>query len=457
MTRSTLFDRISIRYVLAIMGFAALSFAATAQVLPGAPATTIFTPSKNVSNNSGTSWFQQMAIDQKGNINLVWLDNSLGYWAAFFSRSIDGGLTFSNPQNLSNDVGGSPNMAVDAAGTIYVVWTAATREAFLTRSSDGINFSPPMKISDNMGALSIALGPNGSIYLGWDDGSPYRNVFFSRSNDGGGTFSSPVLLSTVLPFGSTPLIAVDSSDNIDVAWQDDFGGDTHIWFSRSSDGGATFSESSEVPGTIDSRSLGMALDSSGDINVIFSTVPFGNVFLARSTDGGSSFTLTNVSNNINRPYYITPGNAQMALDSRDNIDVVWDDSLGGIFFSRSTDQGTSFSSNAIIPSGATRNAVPQLTLDSSGNINLVWRGSSVSSYDVFFSRSTTDAGTTFSTPQKLSNNTVTSSPLPQIALDFLGNPYVAWMDYSPGNPEIFFSRGVVQIPPVLPKNVPSLP
>jgi hypothetical protein len=80
----------------------------------------------------------------------------------------------------------------------------------------------------------------------------------------------------------------------------------------------------------------------------------------------------------------------------------------------------------------------------------------VSSYDVFFSRST-DAGTTFSTPQKLSNNTVTSSPLPQIALDFLGNPYVAWMDYSPGNPEIFFSRGVVQIPPVLPKNVPSLP
>jgi hypothetical protein len=30
------------------------------------------------------------------------------------------------------------------------------------------------------------------------------------------------------------------------------------------------------------------------------------------------------------------------------------------------------------------------------------------------------------------------------------------MDYSPGNPEIFFSRGVVQIPPVSPKP-PSFP
>jgi len=440
-------------WLLAVLAFTA-SLSAKAQVLPGAPATTVFTPSKNVSNNQSNSWFQQMAIDQQGNINLVWLDNSPGYWAAFFSRSIDGGLTFSNPQNLSNDPGGAPNIAVDPAGTIYIVWTARTGEGFFIRSSDGSNFSPPVKIADNMGTTpSIALGSGGSIYLGWVDGSPYHNVFFNRSNDGGRTFSSPVLLSTILPFGSTPLIAVDSSGNIDVAWQDNFSGVTDVWFARSSDAGNTFFPPLEI-GLVDSLLGGMVVGSSRDINVVFNTVPYGNVYLERSTDGGSTFIRTNVSNNHNRPYYISPESARIGVDSADNINVVWDDSTGNIYLSRSTDQGVTFSSN-IIPNGTVTNVAPGIVLDSSGNMNLVWTGISWTNYDVFFSRST-DAGTTFSTPQKLSNNTVTSSPLPQITLDLLGNPYIAWMDNSPGNPDIFFSRSLLQVPPALPKLPPLL-
>jgi hypothetical protein len=399
-----------------------------------------------------------MAIDSAGNINIAWWDDSPGYWAAFFSRSIDGGVTFSTPQNLSNDPSGTspPNIAVDSAGNIYVVWASDAGGGFLTRSSDGSNFSTPVRIANNIGGPpTIALGPDGSIDLGWVDGSRFENVFFGRSTDGGATFSTPVLISTTNPFGGTPMITVDSSSNIDMLWEGCFSY-CQIWFSRSTDGGATFSAQFEIQGVLEARSpIDMGLGPSGDINVVFNTVPFGNVFLARSTDGGGSFIKTNVSNNMNVPHSITPRNARIGVDSADNIDVVWDDSAGDLYFSRSIDQGATFSSS-IIPNGIVYNAAPRIAVDASANINLVWTGVSSSSDDVFFSRST-DGGTTFSTPQKLSNNTGNSSPMPQITLDCFGSANVSWVDFSPGNADIFFTRGVLQIPPNLPKKIPALP
>ena len=454
MVSSQVFDRCFVRFALCVaFSLTTLQVTSTAQILPGGPAETIFTPPQNLSNDAGNSWSHQMVVDHQGNLDLTWWDNSPGYGAFFFRRSTDGGLTFSNYQNLSNDPAGTgaANMAVDSAGNVYLVWATATG-AFFSRSSDGTNFSAPVQIIDSSVTPSIAVGSNGNIYVGWADGTRYHNVFFSRSNDGGVTFSSPLLLSTVIPFGGTPMMAVDPSGNIDVVWQGCFSY-CQIYFSRSTDGGATFSAQYEIQGALETPSAsGMAIGPNGDINVVFNTDPFGNVFLARSTDGGASFSKTNVSNNNNVPHYITPAHAAIAIDPDDNIDIVWD-AGGNIFFGRSTDQGATFTSQTI-PNGAIGNFSPRLTLDSSSNINVVWISSTIS-YDVFFSRST-DSGTTFSPAQKLSNNTGNSSSDPQIVLDSLGNAYVTWIDYSPGNADVFFTRDLVQVPPALP-NLPSLP
>jgi len=66
---------------------AASALAAQAQV--------VFSPPKNISNSSGNTQGQQIAVDANGNVNLVWADNSLGNYAIFFSRSSDAGNTFS--------------------------------------------------------------------------------------------------------------------------------------------------------------------------------------------------------------------------------------------------------------------------------------------------------------------------------------------------------------------------
>ena len=444
MNFSMLFIRSSIRFFLvAVFGFAA-TVCASAQVLPIGPATTVFLQPMNISNTSGTSWFQRVALDNQGNIDVVWWDDTPGYRAVFFSRSTDGGLTFSSPQNISNDPNGSfePQMALDSAGNIYVVWGGwSTNSAYFTSSSDGSNFSTPTKITDNVnGAVSIAVGPDGCVNLGWADASRYQSVDFNRTCDGGATFSAPALVYTL---GGTPQIAVDSAGNIDVVWEGGLG-TFDIWFSRSTDGGASFSPAMELAGSNEFRvSFALAVDSSNNINVAVTRSPYTDVFLERSVDGGISFTTTNVSNANSNPQYIAPA-LRIVVDSVGGIDVAREEpSTGSIVFNRSLDQGITFSSTTV-PKGGETDGDPQIAVDSSGNINLAWSGNSSGSYDVFFSRST-DGGATFCSPQNLSNGSIGAfTPMPQIALDSFGNTYITWT-----NGDIFFTRSITV--PTLPK------
>lgn len=62
-----------------------------------AQAQVVFSPAVNVSNATGGG--PQVAVDRNGNINLFWVPNDV-----FFSRSSDGGATFSTPQNLSSGI-----------------------------------------------------------------------------------------------------------------------------------------------------------------------------------------------------------------------------------------------------------------------------------------------------------------------------------------------------------------
>ena len=86
--------------------------------VPSPQHTTVFSLPQNVSNSPDASSNHQIAVDSQGNINIIWLDKSPGYQAVFFSHSIDGGRSFSAPQNLSNDPNGSfsVQMVVDPGG-----------------------------------------------------------------------------------------------------------------------------------------------------------------------------------------------------------------------------------------------------------------------------------------------------------------------------------------------------
>ena len=349
-----------------------------------------FSPPQNVSSNPGTSYLSQIAVDSTGSINIVWLDNTPGNYDIFFSRSSDGGATFSTPENLSNDPGDSenPQIVVDSSGNINVVWqdnTPGNWQILFTRSSDGgATFSTPKNISNDprgAGNPYMAVDSGGNINVAWvSSPTVLPNIIsFSRSSDGGATFSTPIALST-RPSGG-PQVAVDSAGNINVAWRDGYN-NFDVAFSRSSDGGATFTTPQVISYVMEADpELYMALDSHGNIYVVWDTQPYGNIYLSHSSDGGATFTYTTITNNTGP---VGPRDAQIAIDSSGNINVVW--TFSDIFFSRSSDGGATFSTPQNL-SNDLRAWAPQIATDSSGNINVIWPDNSPGNNDIFFTRS----------------------------------------------------------------------
>ncbi len=447
--RRTCYNQFVLRWGLVGLLLAASAVAVQAQILPLPVNTTIFFPAENISNNAGSSFFHSIVVGPEGNIYLVWLDDSPGYPAVFFSRSANFGLTFSAPKNLSNDPGGSsePQIVTDFAGNVNIVWAALSgdQSGFLSRSVDGgTTFSAPINIANGVHFTPlVTVDSSGNIYLSWADASRFHNMFFSRSMDGGATFSVPTQLSNRPPIDSPrPLsIAVDSAGSLNLLW-DDCTGDCHIWFSRSVDGGAAFSQ--KEFGVFDFLPVvGMALDSADNIHIVYNTLPFGEVWLLRSTDGGGTFSGIDVSHDqMNLPPRPSPCCAQIATDSAGNINIVWEDdgSTRGftITFARSSDGGNSFSRTDVSHTGVS----PKIAVDSSGDIHLVWTGPQPNS-DIFYSQSS-DGGVTFSAPRNLSNNSRRPGSVglePLIALDSCGNVNIAWANFTARNPDIFFRRG----------------
>jgi len=252
------------------------------------------------------------------------------------------------------------------------------------------------------------------------------------------SFSTGKNVSSNADFSMTPQAAVDAAGNISVVWEDDTANNSNILFSRSTDGGATWSTPRNVSSSTGySFNPRIAVDSTGGINVVWVDTTPGNqdVFFSRSTNGGAGFSAPqNLSNDA--PDSASP---QVGVDTSGNISVVWenDDITYGIMYRHSTD-GVTFSTATNLATNTTGSFGPQMAIGVDGSVSVVWEDDFNFQSDISFSRST-DQGATFSTPKNLSSNSGNSFGA-QVAVDLSGNIAVAWTDNTPGNNDILFTH-----------------
>lgn len=167
----------------------------------------------------------------------------------------------------------------------YIPWKRVTdadsaTQIVLSKSTDGgLSWSVPVPVSDRASGTSedttfgqsfplAVTGPNGEVYVVWNYG-PKHAVGFAKSTDGGATFSTPRLIHTYKPLGtarqinegvrhtlkgkvrveSYPTLVCDLTTGarrgtLYLCWAADSIPD--VYFSRSSDGGATWSTPKHV-------------------------------------------------------------------------------------------------------------------------------------------------------------------------------------------------------------------
>jgi len=265
-------------------------------------------------------------------------------------RSTDGGNTWTvpangpaapNTQTIFRDrdhIAADSNPASSHAGAVYLVWSDdqysgcpqifgtnyVTRQIMFSRSTDGgMSWSPPVSLASGCVEAAIpAVGADGSVYVTWFDCNISGDRELVRtSTDGGVTFSPAVAAGSGLTRCTDPLpgahfrlageaaptIATDPTDaaRVYVAWSSCTPtAQADVFLSRSTDGGATWSptpvrvndDGTSNPRdqffpaiTVDDQGVVRAMWGDDRLDLVNAGGHYYDIFAAASTDHGASF------------------------------------------------------------------------------------------------------------------------------------------------------------------------
>ncbi len=199
----------------------------------------------------------------------------------------------------------------------------------LVGSTDGgATWGTPVQVQNSCGSSElfvtpqVAFGPTGEIYVAWEDlsdSSPTNQIQVAKSTDAGQSFGSFVLAGSVTPVGT-----FDSSVGSQIL-QPDFAVDDHPSLAVDRSTGPT---SGYVYVAWNDGRNNLVVDQASDTG----TYGFGDVLLARSTDGGATFSRTPVRVNVNTPepaVAFSNGTDQwspaIAVDPKGNVGACWYD------------------------------------------------------------------------------------------------------------------------------------
>ena len=235
---------------------------------------------------------------------------------------------------------------------------------------------------------------------------PHSQIFFAQSRDGGASWDNLPLTRNLSnspgeAFGPSLAVYKRGLARAYVTYHDNSNGTTQAYLIRSKKK-AKFKKATNItPHDGGAFSPRIALDSNEAVNIVWGDLKDSvKVVFVRSTDQGATFTApVDVSNSSGVAF-----EPEIAVDPSDAINVVWQDNASAtnaIMFSRSTDQGQAFSEPRSISGGTGPETEAAIASDDQGRLSIVWVGERTGNAEAYYARST-DSGRTFSEPINIS-------------------------------------------------------
>jgi len=183
------------------------------------------------SGSSNDNWGPLTTVsDSSGNIWVAWPQGVVGSRDIYVGKLVAGTDSFvsSGVVQVTNDIPdqGNPVIAVDSSDKLYLAWQDnryGEWDIFVSTSTDGINWSAQTKVTDpnsNQINPAIAIDSSDKVYIAWeDDQNSNKNIYIASSTNSFATKTISQITSNTYD-QTTPAIAVDSDDTVYVVWTD---------------------------------------------------------------------------------------------------------------------------------------------------------------------------------------------------------------------------------------------
>ncbi|MFX0206700.1 MAG: sialidase family protein [Candidatus Hodarchaeota archaeon] len=378
--------------------------------------------------------FAVVATDDIGGVYVAYqshweeIDNSSPSYHVYFAYSHDFGESWSKSFKVDDSIGSSiwcdsPSIAIDQSnGHIFVAWKdnrSGVAKVYIDKSVDrGVSFGSDLLVYNWPNdyfppwlpyTVNLGVSDDGKIYLTWiaySSGSYIdSNILFTYSIDGGQTFHSPIIISSIEGEAilAHPWIAIDSNNVLYVTYSRRNSTSAGVYIVKSQNGGSSFEPPVTVTDSSTQKYCGgakVAVSSDGKIHVVWTDnragdgIQYLDIYFATSLDGGLTFG-SNIC--INDDLVVTPrspesqftrgpqGTPTIAIDSNSMVHIFWEDFRNYVddttycrdIYYASSKNGTQFSENLKVnyvhPDVDSVNcADPNIVIDSQDNFYLVY-------------------------------------------------------------------------------------
>lgn len=266
-----------------------------------------------------------------------------------------------------------------------------------------------------------------------------EGIIFKKSTDNGQTFGAKVNVSPGNngDSGDKPSIAIDSAGNIHVVYMRS--SNYNIYYTKSTDGGGSFIPPEKINDEVQANSLGRPrIAASGtDIYVVWDGDD-DRIYMDKSPIDSLKFG-ADLMGSPSTGYHYRPS---ITTDNSGNIYVLWHGRDKGmdnqIHLAKSTNKGVSFLPSVRVDDSSSDVRNPSVAV-SGHNVYVTWEGMGMSDIRCRLSK---DGGATFSSPSvKVNDDKTSEGQLAEVKVDAKGTIYVVWQDKrgSADAPNIYYS------------------
>jgi hypothetical protein len=294
-----------------------------------------------------------------------------------------------------------PTPAFDSRGRLWLAFVEATH-VYVTASDDlgktfrravAVNPEPEPIDANGEGRPKIAFARDGAVLVTWTRkmDEPYTGLIrFSRSTDGGTSFSVPKTLNddglatghrfdalAVAPSGEVLVAWIDKRDLVRAQSRGEPYSGAAVYLATSADSGRRFGPNRKIEDNVcECCRLSFAFDSRGEASLLFRGVLEGGIrdhVLVQSVDEPEKMRVQRVTFDQWKIDACPHHGPSLWIDSADRYHVAWftagERSGTGVFYARSTDAGNTFSRPMAVGGEL---ATHPFVLGSGNDIYLAW-------------------------------------------------------------------------------------